>query len=283
MATLAEVARALAGRALPARVGLVVRAAESPSSSAVIRARLVARACAARSVGVVVPGVLVIGVQAKGIRLVGRARGVSLRVASLAVRLSLSAGVMRARVAAAKYSIRGAAIGGLLKSERVRVRARAVWPSVGGPRDCGRSAWGLESWSDLPGPWASVVVPDVGYVGRSLAALDWLRGASVEWQESTGRVLVDGRIVIGDNGLPVLVNAFDVAMHVIIRGASAIEAAIGVAAGYSGAERERRMNAIRRGHQGAVAKAAKWVGHASLSSGQSRALQAEFNWRERRL
>lgn len=283
MATLAEVALALAGRALPARVGLVVRAAESPSSSAVIRARLVARACAARSIGVVVPGFLVISVPAKGVGSVGRARGVSLRVASLAVRLSLSAGAMRARMAAAKCRIRGSAIGGLLKSERVRVRARAVWPSVGGPRDCGRSAWGLESWSDLPGPWASVVVPDVGYVGRSLAALDWLRGASVEWQESTGRVLVAGRVVIGDDGLPVLVDSSAVAMSVIVRGAAAIEAAIGVAAGYSGEERERRMNAIRKGQRGTVTKAAKWIGHASLSAGQSRALQAEFNWRERRL
>ena len=284
MTTLAEVARELEGRALPARVGLVGRASESQSRSVVMRVRLVARAGSSRSVGVVVPGRLVLSVPAKGVQSVGGVRGgVSVRVAPGAVRVSLSAGAMRARMAAARCGIRGAAIGGLRQSARVRVRAMAVWPGVGGPRDCGRSAWALESWAELPGPWASVVVPDVGYVGRSLASLDWLRGASVEWQESTGRVLVAGRVVIGDDGLPVLVDSSAVAMSVIVRGAAAIEAAIGVAAGYSGDERERRMNAIRKGQRGTVTKAAKWIGHPSLSVGQSRALQAEFNWRERRL
>ena len=283
MAMLPDVGRALAGRALAGRVRLVVRAVGVPASCSVVGVVVRSRSRAGLVVGAVRSARLVVGVRVDGVRAVGVVRRSSVRVGARVGRVLLAGRALSCRMAPAGGAIRGASVGVVRAGLRVRVRARAIWPDVGAPRDCGRSAWALESWADLPGPWASVVVPDVGYVGRSLAALDWLRGAAVEWQEATGRVLVAGRVVIGDDGRPVLVVSSALALGVVVRAAAAIESAIGAAVGLVGSDRGKRMDAVRKGQRGTVAKGARWVGHASLSPGQSRALQAEFNWRERRL
>ena len=283
MAMLPDVGRALAGRALAGRVRLVVRAVGAPASCSVVGVGVRSRSRAGLVVGAVRSARLVVGVRVDGVRAVGLVRRSSVRVGARVGRVSLAGRAVSCRMAPAGGAMRGASVGVVRAGARVRVRARADWSGVGGPMDCGRSAWALESWADLPGPWASVVVPDVGYVGRSLAALSWLRGESVEWQEPSGRVLVGGKVVIGDDGRPVLVVSSALALGVVVRAAAAIESAIGAAVGLVGSDRGKRMDAVRKGQRGTVAKGARWVGHASLSPGQSRALQAEFNWRERRL
>ena len=227
---------------------------------------------------------VVLGVLVSAVGSVGSVRRGDLRIATGAARVALVGRAVPARMGAARAAMRGFVRAGAVR-RAVRVRAGPVgaWPEVGNPRDCGRVSWALESWGDLPGPWAAVVVPAVGYVGRSMAVLAMLRGASVEWQGASGRVLVGGQILIGDDGRPVLVGSDALALSVVLKGADALESAIGAAATRSGVDREKRMNAIRKGQRGTVVKGARWVGHASLSPGQSRALQAEFNWRERRL
>jgi len=227
---------------------------------------------------------VVLGVLVSAVGSVGAVRRGDLRISTGAVRVALVGRAVPARMAAARSAMRGAV---LVESVRRAVRVLAgpvgARASVGSPRDCGRVSWALESWGDLPGPWASVVVPAVGYVGRSLAVLEVLRGAAVEWQDASGRVLVGGQVLIGDDGRPVLVGSDQIAVSVVMRAADALESAIGAASCEVGTERVKRMNSIRRGQRGAIAKAAKWVGHASISVQQSRALQAELAWRERRL
>lgn len=227
---------------------------------------------------------VVLGVLVSAVGAIGAVRRGDLRISTGAARVALVGRAVPARMAAARAAMRGAVLGASVR-RAVRVLAGPIGArsAVGSPRDCGRVSWSLESWADLPGPWASVVVPAVGYVGRSLAVLAMLRGESVEWHGASGRVLVGGQILIGDDGRPVLVGSDALALSVVLKGSDALESAIGAAATRSGVDRETRMNAIRKGQRGTVVKGARWVGHASLSVGQSRALQAELAWRERRL
>lgn len=260
--------------------GVLVSDGLAPGRASLMRAR----GRAGLSVSAVSAVRVVLGVLVAAVGAVGAVRRGNLRISTGAARVALVGRAVPARMAAARAAMRGAVLGASVR-RAVRVLAGPIGArsAVGSPRDCGRVSWSLESWADLPGPWASVVVPAVGYVGRSLAVLAMLRGASVEWQEASGRVLVGGQVLIGDDGRPVLVGSDQLAMSVVLKGADALESAIGAATTMIGVYREDRMNAIRRGQRGTVAKAARWVGHASLSAGQSRALQAELAWRERRL
>ena len=260
--------------------GVLVSAGLAPGRASLMRTR----GRVGLSVSAVSAVRVVLGVLVSAVGSVGAVRRGDLRIGTGAARVALVGGAMPARMGAARAAMRGFVRAGAVR-RAVRVRAGPVgaWPAVGSPRDCGRVSWALESWGDLPGPWAAVVVPAVGYVGRSMAVLAMLRGESVEWHGASGRVLVGGQILIGDDGRPVLVGSDALALSVVLKGADALESAIGAAVTLAGVDREKRMNAIRKGQRGTVAKAARWVGHASLSVGQSRALQAELAWRERRL
>lgn len=213
---------------------------------------------------------------------VGRA---AVRLAVGVVRAGAACLVRQARLAADVRPIRATAVGGLHLARSLRVarraaRASAVLPAVW---PCGRFDRALEAWAELPAAWQAMVVPEVGYIGRSLAALQYLRGDAVVWVPASGLVEVGGRVLIGDDGRGFVVGSYEQALAAVVRSCGTLAASIGVSACYVGADRVTRQNAIRRAHREAVKKAAARVGHPSLSRNQSVALQTELRWRESRL
>lgn len=213
---------------------------------------------------------------------VGRA---AVRLAVGVVRAGADCLVRRVRLAADVRQIRAAGVGGLhlarsLRSARRAALASAVLPAVG---SCGRFDRALEAWAELPAAWQALVVPEVGYIGRSLAALQYLRGDAVVWVPASGLVEVGGRVLIGDDGRGFVVGSYEQALAAVVRSCGTLAASIGVSACYVGSDRVTRQNAIRRAHRESVKKAAARVGHKSLSRNQSVALQAELLWRESRL
>lgn len=171
-------------------------------------------------------------------------------------------------------------------SRAAGVRVQAVVNgslAVSGLLACGRFDRLLAGWSELPSPWAVIDIPEVGYVGTSLAALAVLRGAAVSWSSSDGTVRVGGQIVIGDSGAPVLAASDAAAGRLIVRASQALVKAIGISAGLAGGERQKQQEGVRAAHARRAKKAGARVGADDLSPEQSRALQAELKWRESRL
>jgi len=164
---------------------------------------------------------------------------------------------------------------------RLRMPGRAV--RVSASRAAGRVARLLEVWDTLPAPWAAVVVPQVGFVGRSLAALEYLRGAAVGWDAASGAVSVGGQVVVGDDGGTVRAASVEGAAAVIARQCESLAVVVGVAIAHRGEVRQAKADRLRKSARIAVGKAAKALARGGIEANRARALQAELLWRESRI
>lgn len=164
---------------------------------------------------------------------------------------------------------------------RLRMPGRALQVSTS--RAAGRVARLLEIWDTLPAPWAAVVVPQVGFVGRSLAALEYLRGAAVAWDAASGAVSVGGQVVVGDDGGTVRASSVEGAAAVIARQCESLAVVVGVAIAHRGELRQAKADRLRKSARIAVGKAARALARGGIEANRARALRAELLWRESRI
>ena len=164
---------------------------------------------------------------------------------------------------------------------RVRMPGRAL--QISASRAAGRVARLLEAWDTLPAPWASVVVPQVGFVGRSLAALEYLRGEALAWDSASGAVSVGGQVVVGDDGGTVRAASVEGAAAVIARQCETLAVVVGVAIAHRGEARQAKADLLRKSARIAVGKAARALARGGIEANRARALQAELLWRESRI
>jgi len=237
---------------------------------------MAARGVGCRSVGAIV-GAVVVTVRG-GVR--PHARGDLLAVQGV----SWASGVLFqavARASGGRAAVRrsgmptGPAVGRLVAVSKVgrgggvrlRMPCRALQVST--CRASGRVSRLLESWNDLPAPWAAFVVPQVGFVGRSLAALEYLRGAVVGWDAASGAVLVGGQVVIGDDGGTVRVASVDGAAAVVARQCDSLAVVVGVAIAHRGELRQSKADRLRQSARIAVGKASRALARGGIEANRA--------------
>lgn len=148
---------------------------------------------------------------------------------------------------------------------------------------CGRKPFILADWAQLPPAWLEVEVEASGFVGRSLAALDILRGASVARRDGDGAILIGGNAVIADDGRLLTVPSLAEAQEWAAGATESLALLVGYAVGYVGAQRSAKMDASRKATRVVVAKVGDRINGGLLGRGQARALQADLDWRQSRL
>ena len=212
----------------------------------------------------------------------------------------------RARLESVPVGLSCGAVGGLFKASMDTYHVRAVQASASGPgryggavivrsaakasvtvvesvAACGRKPFLLADWAQLPPAWLEVEVEASGFVGRSLAALDILRGASVARSDDDGAILIGGNAVVGDDGRLLTVPSLAEAQEWAAGSTEALALLVGYAVGYVGAQRSAKLDASRKATRVVVAKVGERINAGLLGRGQARALQADLDWRQMRL
>lgn len=212
----------------------------------------------------------------------------------------------RARLENLPLGLACGAAGGVFKAGMATYHVQAVQALAGGPGRCGgamtvRSAAGagavvvasvvacgrmpflLAEWASLPPAWSGVYIAMEGFVGRSLAALDILRGASVARRDDDGAIMIGGNAVIADDGRLLVVPSLAEAQEWAAGATESLALLVGYAVGYVGAQRSAKLDASRKTTRVVVAKVGDRINGGSLGRGQARALQADLDWRQRRL
>lgn len=141
----------------------------------------------------------------------------------------------------------------------------------------------LADWAELPPAWLEVEVDASGFVGRSLAALACLRGASVAWRDDDGAILIGGNALIGDDGRLISVSSLADAQAWAAASTEALALIVGYAVGYVGAQRSAKLESSRKATRNVVVKVGERINGGTMGLGQARALQADLDWRQVRL
>jgi hypothetical protein len=182
--------------------------------------------------------------------------------------------------APAAERIKGAAVEAIRRAASVRQRAAGRRLEVSNAPAGARVQRLLEGWQELPAAWAAVQIGSGGFVGRSLAALAYLRGAAVSWDSASRAVSVGGQVVIGDNGRTVTAASLAGAVLVVDRQCEALAAIVGAAACLRGELRQVRADTARRAARVAVGKASRALAAGGIEAARAAALRDELAWRE---
>jgi len=140
----------------------------------------------------------------------------------------------------------------------------------------------LQEWSDLPEPWQGVAVPVVGFVGRSLSALEVARGAAVGWRQSDGALMVGGQVVLAGTGKAARFADAEQAARYLVKQLEELAEIAGAAACLRGDARRDYLGKRRSSARILIEKYAKGVLSEGLEAGKAAALRAELNWLEKR-